>query len=65
MQLQQTGKAIQAHLDADEIHRAWRLVKVWYCHQIKATPPILTDMQAMECEYHALYTVTTLPGEPI
>jgi len=63
--LQQTGEAIQAHLDADETREAWRLVKVWYRHQAPATPPTPTDMHNMEAEYRALYTATAQPGEPI
>jgi len=63
--LQQTGEAIQAHLDADETREAWRLLKVWYRHQAPATPPTPTDMHNMEKEYCALYTAATPPGDPI
>jgi len=63
--LQQTGETIQAHLDVDKTCEAWRLVKVWYRHQVLDTPPTPTDMHNMETEYRELYTATTQPGEPI
>jgi len=65
VRLQQTGEAIQGHLEADETREAWRLVKVWYRHQAKATPPTPTDMKTMEHEYRTLYMATPSPGEPI
>ncbi len=64
--LQKTGDEIQAHLDANETTDAWRLVKVWYQHYAKATPPMPMDLHQIGQEYRALYMQQTLlPGNPI
>jgi len=64
--LQKTGDEIQAHLDANDTTEAWRLVKVWYRHYAKATPPTPMDLQRIGKEYRTLYTrQPTPPGESI
>jgi len=65
-QLQKTGDKIQAHLDANETTKAWWLVKVWYQHYAKATPPMPMDLHQIGQEYHALYMQQPPPmGNPI
>ncbi len=64
--LQKMGNKIQAHLDANEMTDAWRLVKVWYWHYAKAAPPMPMDLHRIGQEYHALYMQQPPPpGDPI
>jgi len=64
--LQKMGDKIQAHLDANETTDAWQLVKVWYQHYAKATPPMPMDLHQIGQEYCTLYMQQPLPpGDPI
>jgi len=64
--LQKTGNKIQAHLDANEMTDAWRLVKVWYRHYAKAAPLTPMDLHWIGQEYRTLYMQQPPPpGDPI
>jgi len=65
IRLQTTGTEIETHLDAEDPREAWRLVKVWYRKNAKATPPTPADLAAMGKAFKELYTPRPSPGEPI